>query len=100
MEFFDDALLSRYLLDVNAERPGAVVQSGHKLVLRKAPDFDFQRYVREVHAGADGEIYDDRQSRALLGALYMPKNQDRLIETLGSGGTLQEDRHCRQELPA
>jgi len=104
VEFFDDALLSRYLLDVNAGRPaGAVVQSGHKLVLRKAPDFDFQRYVREVHAGADGEIYDDRQSRALLGALYMPKNQDRLIETLSAAAehykkTATADRRFPREI--
>lgn len=84
VDFFEDPLLSRYVPNENAggKPAGAVVQSGHKLVLRKAPDFDFQRYVREVHAGADGEVYDDRQSRALLGALYMPKNQDRLVEAL------------------
>lgn len=34
--------------------------------------------------GADGEVYDDGQSRALLGALYMPTNQYRLVEALAS----------------
>jgi len=85
VSFFEDGLLSRYLPGGVATRPAsAIVQSGHKLVLRKTPDFDFPRYVREVHAGADGEVYDDNRSRALLGALYMPKNQDRVVEALAA----------------
>ncbi len=86
VDFFEDGLLARYL----PERPSAassqsaVVRSGHKLVLRKPPEFDFSTYVREIHAGADGKVYDGDQSRALLGALYMPKNQDRLVEALTS----------------
>jgi hypothetical protein len=85
VSFFEDSLLSRYLSgSVGAKPSSSVVQSGHKLVLRKAPEFDFQRYIREVHAGADGEIYDDKRSRAVLGALYMPKNQDRVVEALAA----------------
>lgn len=86
VDFFGDGLLARYL----PARPSlgnsqsAVVRSAHKLVLRKTPDFDFSAYVRDVHAAADGEVYDGDQSRALLGALYMPKNQDRLVEALTS----------------
>jgi hypothetical protein len=82
--FFEDGLLSRYLSngDTGANPANIIVQAGHKLTLRKAPDFDFPRYVREVHAGADGELYDDKRSRAVLGALYMPKNQARFIDAL------------------
>ena len=86
VDFFEDALLLRYLPVSRADGKSAssVIQSGHKLVLRKPLDFDFQRYIREVHGGADGEVYDDKRSRALLGALYMPKNQDRLVEALSA----------------
>ncbi|MBL0089734.1 MAG: hypothetical protein IPP87_17385 [Ideonella sp.] len=86
VSFFEDGLLARYLPSgsVATKPANAIVQSGRKLVLRKTPDFDFPRYVREVHAGADGEVYDDKRSRALLGALYMPKNQDRVVEALAS----------------
>ncbi len=80
--FFDDGLLARYSAkgDSAGSNRASVTHSGHKLVLRKAPDFDFSKYVREVHAGNDGEVYDKGQSRALLGALYMPKTRDRLVE--------------------
>lgn len=86
VSFFDDSLLSRYVpgTGVTSKPANTVVKSGHKLVMRKAPDFDFPRYVREVHAGGDGEIYDENRSRALLGALYMPKNQDRVVEALAA----------------
>ena len=87
VDFFEDGVLARYLpegVSTNSSQ-SAIVRSGHKLVLRKAPDFDFSPYVREVHAGADGESYDEDHSRAFLGALYMPKNQDRLVDALASG---------------
>ncbi|RZU47147.1 hypothetical protein EV700_1540 [Fluviicoccus keumensis] len=42
--------------------------------------FDFASYVREVHGSANGLEYDAGKSRALLGALYMPKNQERFVE--------------------
>lgn len=86
VDFFEDALLLRYIPVTRADGKSSstVVQSGHKLVLRKPPDFDFPRYIREAHGVADGEVYDDKQSRALLGALYMPKNQDRLVEALSA----------------
>ena len=44
-----------------------------------AARFDFSSYVREVHGSADGLEYDFGRSRALLGALYMPKNSERFM---------------------
>lgn len=45
-----------------------------------ASRFDFGNYVREVHGSADGLEYDAGRSRALLGALYMPKNHERFLQ--------------------
>ncbi|MGV7209349.1 hypothetical protein ACLB1G_16000 [Oxalobacteraceae bacterium A2-2] len=45
-----------------------------------AARFDFGSYVREVHGSAYSLEYDAGKSRALLGALYMTKNQDRFLQ--------------------
>jgi hypothetical protein len=84
VSFFEDSLLARYLEEssISGSTSTNVARSGHTLVLRKPPDFNFSAYIRDVHADADGEVYDGGQSKALLGALYMPKIQDRLLELM------------------
>jgi hypothetical protein len=71
---FDDELLAQYLFkntkdfDVTAPRING--------------DFNFPEYVHHVHGSKDGMIYDAKQSQALLGALYLEKNQARVLESL------------------
>lgn len=86
VSYFGDGLLARYFFkDIAPGGPAsAVVRAGNTLTFQKPADFDFSSYVRDVHAGADGEVYDGDDSRAFLGALYMPKVQDRLIESLAA----------------
>lgn len=83
VEYFEDELLTRYLHEPTAgSEAGTVVKVGSRLTLRKEPVFDFGRYVHDVHGNADGAAYDGGHSRALLGALYMPKSETRLLESL------------------
>jgi hypothetical protein len=83
IERFDDELLARYLLPASCggERTTLVKPDG-RIGLRKDPTIDFGRYVHDVHAQKNGEIYDGGRSQATLGALYMPKTQSRLLEGL------------------
>lgn len=83
VEQFDDELLARYL---SAPGPNggksSVIKADGRISLRKDPVVDFARYVHEVHGQANGEVYDSGKSQALLGALYMPKCQTRLLDGL------------------
>ena len=82
-EYFEDELLARYLLaPVAGSDKGTVVKPDGRIGLRKDPAIDFGKYVHDVHGHADGAVYDGGQSRALLGALYMPKCQARVLEGL------------------
>ncbi|WP_439672915.1 Piwi domain-containing protein (plasmid) [Cupriavidus necator] len=83
VEHFEDKLLATYLLTsrTGSEKGSVVVVDG-RMTLRKEPPFDFGKYVYDVHGNADGAVYDGGQSRALLGALYMPKCQERVLEGL------------------
>lgn len=83
VEYFEDELLSRYLLATAAAGDKCtVVKPDGRIGLRKDPAIDFGKYVRDTHGQADGAVYDDGQSRALLGALYMPKCNARALEGL------------------
>ncbi|RCW65161.1 hypothetical protein [Pseudorhodoferax soli] len=80
---FDDELLARYLPTPGpGEARSAVIRPDGRIGLRKTPVLDFGRYVHEVHGQANGEVYDGGGSQALLGALYMPKCQSRLLDGL------------------
>lgn len=83
IELFDDELLARYLLtpSANGEKTMLIKPDG-RIGLRKDPVIDFGRYVHDVHGQANGEVYDAGKSQALLGALYMPKCQSRLLSGL------------------
>jgi hypothetical protein len=83
IERFDDELLARYLLPPSASgEKTTVVKPDGRIGLRKEPTLDFARYVKDVHGQANGEVYDAGKSKALLGALYMPKCQSRLLDGL------------------
>ncbi len=83
IESFDDELLARYLLPSSSGgNQTALVKPDGRIGLRKDPAINFGRYVHDVHAQNNGEIYDGGRSRATLGALYMPKTQTRLLEDL------------------
>jgi hypothetical protein len=79
-QVFDDIVLMRYMKEV----PQFDSADGKTLKLKPKPQFDFifQSYVREVHAISNGDVYDRGQSQALLGALYMPQNLDKLLTGL------------------
>ncbi|MES2282527.1 MAG: hypothetical protein V4542_14030 [Pseudomonadota bacterium] len=83
-EYFQDELLSRYLLAPGAtgDKGTAVIKTDGRIGLRKEPTIDFGKYIHDVHGHADGAVYDGGQSRAILGALYMPKCQKRVLEGL------------------
>ncbi|MCP1290414.1 hypothetical protein NK214_09470 [Chromobacterium sp. S0633] len=83
VERFDDELLLRYLIApvANGEK-GALVKTDGRIGLRKDLVIDFGRYVHDVHGLENGEVYENGKSQALLGALYMPKNQSRLLDGL------------------
>lgn len=83
VEYFEDELLSRYMLATAAAGDKCtVVKPDGRIGLRKDPAIDFGKYVRDAHGEADGAVYDNGQSRALLGALYMPKCNARVLEGL------------------
>ncbi|MFM0544312.1 hypothetical protein PQR29_06265 [Paraburkholderia strydomiana] len=80
VKVFDDNVLARYM-EPSRDREGA--SSGElkgTLRLKKTNAFRFADYVKEVHGIGDGLRYDDGSSRAVLGALYLSKNQNRLVE--------------------
>lgn len=82
VQVFGDEVLARYLVESMSQTVGGeqVVRNGHAAGLR----FDFASYVREIHGTADGAVYDSGRSRAYLGALYMPKNQGRIVQEFSS----------------
>lgn len=91
VDVFSDDVLARFLMRGNSVAADIETSTG---VFRKdvnerivssaaggsATRFDFGNYVREVHGSADGLEYEAGRSRALLGALYMPKNQERFVQ--------------------
>lgn len=83
VEYFEDELLGRHLAVAGA-RPevSSVVNTDGRLSFRKEPSLNFTEYIREAHGAAGCEVYDDGRSKALLGALYMPENQDSLGKEL------------------
>jgi len=91
VDVFSDELLARFLRRANSvsdtTNPSSRVfrkDANGRIVGLTAGDevarFDFGTYVREVHGSADGLEYDGGKSKALLGALYMTKNQERFIQ--------------------
>jgi hypothetical protein len=77
---FDDSVLNRYMLDANPPDSSIVGTVSIKSSGRK--EFQFSKYVREVHAESSGESYDSGKSHAVLGALYMKKNLEKLLKSL------------------
>ncbi|WP_321936251.1 hypothetical protein [Paraburkholderia sp. J8-2] len=99
IERFEDELLSRYLLPPSTtEEKTTFVRGDGRIGLRKDPAIDFGRYIHEVHGQANGEVYDAGKSQALLGALYMPKCQSRLLDRL-SKALAALKRSASAELP-
>ncbi|MFJ9449124.1 hypothetical protein [Herbaspirillum sp. NPDC101397] len=83
VEYFNDELLARYLHKSTEDKnKGVVINADGKIGLRREPTIDFAKYVRDVHGQANGEVYEGGKSKAVLGALYMPKNQSRLLDEL------------------
>ncbi len=82
VDHYQDDLISRFLTSPPAGDKSTVIDVAGRLTLRKDPAVDFGRYVRDVHGRENGEVYDDGQSQALLGGLYMPKSQERLLNGL------------------
>lgn len=82
VEHYQDDLLSRFLMSPQSDDKTSVITVAGRLTLRRDPVVDFGRYVRDVHGSADGEVYEDGQSQALLGGLYMPKSQERVLNGL------------------
>lgn len=82
---FSDEVLAKYLRQDRAlsddakGQPDVIGKTESGRGVGSAARFDFGSYVREVHGGADGLEYDSGRSRALLGAMYMPKNQERFL---------------------
>jgi hypothetical protein len=80
IKVFDDSVLAQYI-----EPPSdtaAAKSHGLKgtIRLKKPAAFRFADYVRDVHGKSDGLRYDGGRSRAVLGALYLPKNHARLVD--------------------
>ena len=82
---FSDEVLAKYLRrdealsDDARGQPHVVGKTENGGVVGATTRFDFGSYVREVHGSADGLEYDSGRSRALLGAMYMPKNHERFL---------------------
>lgn len=77
---FDDEVLAKYHLDIPKNL--AVTTPSRFATPWSDSDFNFSEYVRDVHGTKDGLYYDANHSRALLGALYLEKNQSRVLESL------------------
>lgn len=83
IEQFSDELLASYLpVPGAASDKQTLIGPSGRIEMRKAPLIDFSRYVREVHGQSDGAIYEGGESRAILGALYMPKCRERVLDSL------------------
>lgn len=78
---FDDSVLRRYIREVSQSGNSYVGTMSLKPSMRN--EFLFSTYVREVHAEGKFETYDDGRSQAVLGALYMAKNLEKLLKGLG-----------------
>ncbi|ABE46902.1 hypothetical protein [Polaromonas sp. JS666] len=74
---FDDTVLRRYMREVTQSGASKVGTMSLKPSVHNK--FLFSTYVKEVHAEGNGEIYDTGKSQAVLGALYMPKNLQKLL---------------------
>jgi len=99
IERFDDALLTRYVLAQSGTvEKTTVVKRDGRIGLRRDPTIDFGRYIHEVHGQSNGEVYDGGKSQALLGALYMPKCQSRLLNRLRKALAVLK-RSANEELP-
>ncbi|WP_425252133.1 hypothetical protein ACPJXG_20195 [Janthinobacterium sp. NFX145] len=77
---FDDEILARYLLNISKASNVATPTADAAQQLES--HFNFSEYIHDVHGAKDGLFYDSNHSRALLGALYLEKNQARVIESL------------------
>lgn len=77
---FDDSVLRRYMREVTQSGASKVGTMSLKPSVRN--EFLFSTYVKEVHAEGNGETYDAGKSQAVLGALYMPKNLQKLLKGL------------------
>lgn len=77
---FDDSVLRRYIRQVTQSGASKVGTMSLKPSVHN--EFLFSAYVKEVHAEGNGEIYDAGKSQAVLGALYMPKNLQKLLKGL------------------
>lgn len=99
IEHFDDELLARYLLAQSASEGKSIfVKRDGRIGVRKEPAIDFGKYIHEVHGKANGEVYDVGKSQALLGALYMPKCQSRVLHELRKALAVLK-RSVSEELP-
>lgn len=72
-EVFADEVLSRYMIPPSAE---ASPERGFS--------FDFSRYVREVHGIRGGEVYDGKETKSILGSLYLDHNRRHYLDSLRS----------------
>ncbi len=77
---FDDSVLMRYMREVT--QSGASKDGTMTLQPSVHIEFLFSKYVQEVHAEGNGEVYEAGKSQAVLGALYMPKNLEKLLKGL------------------
>ena len=77
---FDDSVLRRYMREATQSGASTVGTISLKTIVRN--EFLFSTYVKEVHAEGNGETYDAGKSQAVLGALYMPKNLEKLLKGL------------------
>ena len=78
VKVFEDELLAKYFRKESQNHGGA-----DRGILSLASNyFDFSTYIHDVHGAQDGQYYDEKHSRALLGALYLEKNQTRILEML------------------
>ena len=80
VKVFDDELLAKYLCKETPSNAGA----SRGTISLAANYFDFSAYIHDVHGVQDGQYYDNKFSRAMLGAPYLEKNQTRILDALVS----------------
>ncbi|WP_343653876.1 hypothetical protein [Herbaspirillum sp.] len=83
IKVFEDSVLSQYSRLEHDDESNSSDKLKGTLRLKKPAEFRFADYVREVHGIGDGLKYDGGASRAVLGALYLKKNQSRLGDAIG-----------------